>query len=73
MRDLHQVVIYDVGQVVGGHAVALEQHLIVQLGGVHIHPAADFVVEAHVLLAGHLEADDVGFSGFQAALHLIGG
>jgi len=41
--DLHQVVVDDVGQVIGGEAVTLEQHLVVELGVVEGHRAADRV------------------------------
>ena len=44
MADFHQMVIDDVGQVVGRHTVALEQDLVVQGVGLHFHLAANQVV-----------------------------
>ncbi len=71
VRDPHQMVVDDVGEVVGGHAVALEQHLVVDVGAVHVHPAADPVLEAHFVLAGHLQSHHMRLSIGQPRLHLI--
>jgi hypothetical protein len=63
VADLHQVIVDHVGEVVGRQAVGLEQHLVVDLGGVARDVAAQLVAERD--RAGHrdLEPDDVGLAG----------
>ena len=70
--DLHQVVVDDVGQVVGGHAVALEEHLVVQQAAVHGDVATDEVVHGDVKVLGELEAHHVGLAAVDATLHFVG-
>jgi len=57
MRDLHHVIVHHVGEVVGGVAVALEQHLVVDLGHVELDVTAQSVL--HLNLAGqrHFQAN----------------
>ena len=45
MGDAHQVVVDDVGEVIGGQAVPLQQHLVVQRAVVHGDVAENGVVE----------------------------
>ena len=71
VRDRHQVVVHDVGQVVGGHAVALEQHLVIDVAALHHHPSPDAVLEANLLMAGHFQPHHIGFSVRQPGLHLV--
>ena len=71
MGDLHGVVVHDVGQVVGGHAVALEEHLVVKQTAVHRHVAAYHVVHRDVYVVGEHEAHHVGLAGVYAALRLF--
>nr|GFC95469.1 hypothetical protein [Tanacetum cinerariifolium] len=39
--DVHQVVVHDVGQVVGRHAIRLHQHLVIDGARMHHDPAAN--------------------------------
>ncbi len=71
--DVHGVVIDDVGQVVGGHAVALEEDFVVQVQGVDAYPAADAVFKFYFLIAGHFDPNDIGLAGVQTTLHLFFG
>ena len=57
---LHQMVVYDVGQMVGRQFVGtLVKHLIVENGRVDDHIAANHVVHMYVLARLYLEADNV--------------
>ena len=61
VRHLHQVVVDDVGQMVGRQLVgALPQHLIVEDRAVDADVAANYVVDVHILARLDEEADDVG-------------
>ena len=72
LRDFHQVVIYDIGQVVGGELIGpLPEHFVVQGVGVHFHVPADKVVHLHDAVQGHLEADGPVRGGFQQAFHFL--
>ena len=70
--DAHKVVVDDVGEVVGGQAVPLEEDLIVQGGVVHGDVAEDGVVEGDAPALGDFLADDIGFPGVHAGLGLLG-
>ena len=71
MGDAHEVVVNDVGEVVGGQAVALDEHLVVQRGIFHGDVAEDGVVEGGSALLGDLLADDIGHAGVQLGLDLL--
>ena len=74
VRHLHQTVVYDVRQVVGGQRVGrLVEHLVVQRRGVDLYVAANQVVHPDHLVFGHLEADDPLVSAVDAGLDLLGG
>ena len=60
MADFHQMVIDDVGQMVGRHTVALEQDLVVQGVGLHLHLAANQVVHDDFAVFGDEETHRVG-------------
>ena len=61
VRYLHQVVVDDVGQMVGRQLVgALPQHLIVEDRAVDADVAANDVVDVYILARLDEEADDVG-------------
>ena len=67
--DLHQVVVHDVGQVVGGQFIGpFPQHFVVQGVGVHFHVAADEVVHLDDAVFRHLEANGPVRGLFQQAL-----
>ena len=67
------MVVDDVGQMVGGHAVGLEKHLVVEQTAVHGDVATNEVVDGDVNVFGKFEAHYEGLSAFNAALHLVGG
>ncbi len=71
--DAHQVVVDHVGEVVGGQAVRLDQHVVVQRVAVHLHVAVDHVVEARLALGGDVLADDPGLARVQLRLDLLPG
>ena len=70
--DLHQVVVNDIGQVVGGHAVALEEHFVVEQTAVHGDIATNKVVDSDVNVVRELEAHHVGLATVNAVLHFVG-
>ena len=58
MRNLHQVIVDDVGQVVGRQRIGrFVEHLVVQRRSVYRHVAANQVVHPHLLVFGHFETD----------------
>ena len=73
LGNLHQMVVYDVCEVVGGQFVSpLPKNLIVQGRGVDLDMAADKVVHLHYPVAGHLEAHGPVRSLLQQARDLFG-
>ena len=72
MRDAHQMVVHDVGEIVGGHAVGLDEDLVVEGGIVHLDVAVHHVLKAGGALGGHLLADDVGHAGVELLFDLLG-
>ena len=68
----HEVVVADVGEVIGGDAVGLQQHLVDDVLG-HLDPAPDQVLEddALVLAALGAEAQDPALPGSQIGLDLL--
>ena len=71
MGDAHGVVVHHVGEVVGGHAVGLNQNLVVQGGVVHRDGAEDGVLKGGGAFPGTLLPDDVGNPSGQLFLHLF--
>ena len=71
MRDAHQVVVDDVGEVVSRQAVGLDQHAVVERVAVDFDVAVDHVVKAGLALGGHVLADDVRLARVKAALNLL--
>ena len=72
MGHLHEVVIYDVGKVVGGELVgALPQHLVVEDGAVDADVAADDVIDVYVLAGLDEESYHVGASFGDEAVCLL--
>jgi len=65
MRDAHQVVIDHVGEVVGRHAVGLQQHLHVDLRPLEVDLPAQHVLHLAHALARHLHAHHVGLAGLE--------
>ena len=58
VRDLHQRIVHDHGEVVGGAAVGADQHRIADHVGAEGDLAADEILERDVDVLGHAEADD---------------
>ena len=73
VRDAHQVVVHHVGEVVGGEAVALQQDLVVHLGVVEAHLAAQEVPHDGLAPVRHREADDVRLARGAASPGLVPG
>ena len=70
--DPHQVVVHDVCEVVGGEAVALQEDLVVDLGVVEAHLAAQEVPhDGLAQAAGHGEPDDVRLARRPAPFGLV--
>ena len=62
----------DVGEVIGGQAVGLDENLVVQIGVIHGDLAVHRVLEGGGPLRDAL-ADDIGLPGVQLGLNLLGG
>ena len=73
MGNAHQVVVHHVGEVVGGHPVAFDQDLVVQLGIVHLDVAVDHIVKGGDPLGRDLLPDHIGFARRQPGGDLPGG
>ena len=72
--NLHQMVVHDVGQVVGRELVGpFPEDLVIQGIGVHGNMSADQVVHLHDPPLGHLEPDGPMVGLLQQALDLPGG
>src|SRR5690606_40346115 len=69
--DAHQVIIHHVGEVVGGHAVGLEQHLHVHLGPGNLDDAPQAIIEGTDALLRDFHADHVGHAGGQPGAYLL--
>ena len=71
--DFHEVVVDDVGQVVGGQSVgALEEHFVVEYRRVDGHHAADDVVDLHFATRLYLEPHHVLMAAGYELLYLLG-
>ena len=71
--DAHQVVVDDVGKVVGGHTVPFYEYLVVQGLVFHGDVPEDGVAEGGDSLLRDALADDIGLSGIHAGLGLLKG
>ena len=70
--NLHQVVIHDIGQVIGGQAVCrFIQHFIVQRGGVDGDIASDQVMHVDLFVFGHFETNHPLVSTVDPTFHFI--
>lgn len=71
--DLHHGVVDDGREVVRGRTVGAEDDKVVELLGIEGHLAMDSVVDDDVAaVLGHLDAQDVGLAGLDAAARLLG-
>ena len=66
MGDAHEMIVDDVGEVVGGQTVPLQQHLIVQRAVLHGDVTEDGVVEGGGPLGGDLLPDHIRLTGLHA-------
>ena len=72
MRDLHQRVVHDHGEVVRGPAVGADQDRIADDIGIERDVAADEIRERHVDVLRNPEADDGALAGVDAAAAVLG-
>ena len=63
MGNAHQMIVDHIGKVIGGQAVPLQQHLIVQRAVFHRDVAEDGVMESGGTFGGDLLTDDVWLTG----------
>ena len=71
VADFHQVVVHNVGQVIGGQFVGtLEEHLVVKYVALDDNLAADDVEHMDVLARLHQEADHILLSVLYQLVHL---
>ena len=73
MGDAHGMIVHHVGKIVGGHAVGLDEDLVVQGGVLHGNIPVDLIVEGGGALLGHLLPDHIGHARIQLLLHLLRG
>src|SRR5258708_16997392 len=73
MGDLHKPVVHDNRQMIGGHAIRLQQYFIVEAGSRKMDFSPDEVREAYVFTGIDLDPDDMGRAGRQQLLHFFGG
>ena len=71
MGDAHEVIVHHVGEVVGGQAVPLQQHLVVQSLVLHGDVTEGHIVEGGGALVGDPLTDHVGLAGGQIGGHLF--
>ena len=69
--DLHEVVVYDVSQMVGGHAVGFDEHLVVEAFGFEGNNSPDFVFEFYGFVSRNVEPDDVRVAGLESSFYLV--
>ena len=69
--NAHQVVVDDVGEVIGGQAVTLDKHLVVQGLVLHGDVAEDGIVEGGGALVGDFLADDIGLARIHPGLSFL--
>ena len=69
--NAHQVVVHNIGKVIGGHPVGLDQDLVVHLAVVHLDVAVHHIVKAGHTLAGDLLANDVRLACGKALFHFL--
>ena len=59
MADLHQVVVYHVCKMVGGHSICLQKDFIIEGPGIHFDPAPDYVFKFNPVVIRHSVTDDI--------------
>ena len=63
------MVVHHVGEVVGGHAVRLDEHIVVQIDVVHGDGAEDHIRKGGRALGGHVLAHHIGQARIQLGLN----
>ena len=72
MGDFHQVVVDDVGQVIGRQLVGtLVEHLVIEDVALHTHLTANQVVDQYLLSGFNLETDYVLMAGSHQLFHFL--
>ena len=72
VRHLHQMVVNDIGQMVGWEVVSrLIEHLVVEDIGVDDNLTSDEVVNVHVFIGLNLKANDIFVASCDACIHLF--
>ena len=72
VRDLHQMVVHDVGHVVRGQSVSrFVKHFVVKDGRVDNHFATDQVVDANILVRFDADTHHVARTAVDQPLHLV--
>ena len=73
MGDVHQVVIHNIGEVIGREAVCLHQNLVIQLRIIHGDITINHVMEGGCAAFGHFLANNEGFACGKLCLYLLRG
>ena len=71
VADGHQVIVHDVGEVVGRQTVSLDEHVVIQRVAIHLDVAVEHVVEGCLARGRHVLADDIRLARRNAALGLF--
>ena len=71
--NAHQVVIHNVGKVVGRHTIGLDQNLVIQLLDIDLDVAVDHIVKPGHAGLGNLLADDIRLTRSQLGGDFLGG
>ena len=73
VRDLHQMIIHDIGQMVSRVPVGFHQHLVVDVASIDLYRAAHEIVKYDIAPLGRdIEADHKGFTVFQFLFAFVG-
>ena len=73
MGNAHQVVVNDIGKVIGGIAVGFDQDHVIQLGVVHADIAVQLIVEGGTAFGRGILADHMGQARGQLLFHFLFG
>ncbi len=71
MRDPHQMIIHNIGEVIRGITIRLEQHLVVDLVGGEFHTPSNEIIKGNATRIGNLHTHDIRESGFNLLLYLF--
>src|SRR6185437_9448611 len=68
MAYLHEKVVDDDGEVIGGHAVRFEEHLVIYGGRIKCHFTADHIGESYLLVGLEFYTHYIRRAGFEQGL-----